>query len=294
VGHFYPVEIAGRPKPSNKDLEELCEQATGLPSFQKAFWGGGHPNWKLGDGGGILAVHPEVFMSQVKGGKGFFSFHPSNFDLFHDIIYTKIIGRSYHPDHSEIRQAQQDMADRLTPYLATEAVLLPHLDEAIAWLQDLLAANYRRFFRVLDAGCGIGLLGAHLMHLNNVKYMGFDTSSKYISLAQELMNRIGYAPFLFQADIFSDPLPDADVLVYLGAEDCPCDYGELLDVVSSYEYVLLTVMSKEGWLAAKSRGKEYIYIEEEDFDTKIRKDFQILAKSRAKRILYILKNKEMT
>ncbi len=145
---------------------------------------------------------------------------------------------------------------------------------------------------MIDAGCGIGLLGAYLVHYNNLKYTGFDIEPEFIHAGQVFFNLQGYCPKLYTANIYEHQ-PDGDILVFLAYEDCNPDYDELFSVCQKYPEVLITIVGESMLDRAEDRGKQYEYIGEEVFETKFKKAFDVVEKMPVlnKRTLYHLQRR---
>ncbi len=300
VGHSYSAECAVGPPPcpSNLDLAAMAKRLVGVPDFVGKYFKGKPPSWHITDGGGVNFFQSpehakEVFSLEDEKTPGFFSSHPIHYrQKGKDLLFTKAMGQPRHPSGEVISFVQRTMAKELTPYLATDIIFNPHLNDLVVHLSEMFKTDYRRHYTVLDAGCGIGLVGAYIMRYNNCSYIGVDIEEKFIKQARDFLGKLGYYPELRVADVFSDELPHADVFIFTGAEDCPCDYGKLLTISERYEHVFLTIMAKEAWEAAKQRGKNYVYISEEDFERVFAKKFDIVLKSKANRVLYHLKRKK--
>jgi hypothetical protein len=292
VAHAFSERIVSRPAFSNFEVVAWNDEKVGQPpSFLRAFFNGGQV-WKLGDGGGTLSTSPLVFLDLMRHGESaYLSFHPIHFRKDgEDLIFTKPIGYP-HPHSNFITSMQQALQGTITPYLAFPKELQPHLDEVSLWLEDYLTSRYRDVVRVLDAGCGIGLLGAHLMRFNNLRYEGFDIEPRWIEAGRAFMASLGYAPNLFVGNLFADPLPEADVLVFLAAEDCPCDYPRLYEVALGYPNFIVSIIGEEMYRRNLDEGKWRVYIGEECFEELFGEGFDIVEKSAHKRITYWLRRK---
>jgi SAM-dependent methyltransferase len=250
----------------------------------------GQKTQHLTDGGGILPYGGvSDFLEGLKPNDGaYLLLHPVHYERNGtDVIYAKRFGEAIDP-----RKAQEMIAEKTTSYLGMSIADIPHLDEAHRIITERAKERYRKMIRIVDAGCGIGLLGAYLLHYNNLKYTGFDVSPEFIEIGQEFFELQGYCPKLYVADIYEHQ-PKGDILAFLGYEDCDTDYDRLLEICTKYPEVLITIVSRSMHDAAEERGKHYYYIGEKEFEDKFGKAFNVVEKIvfRGKRTLYHLERK---
>lgn len=181
-----------------------------------------------------------------------------------------------------------------SPYL--ERPLNKHLHQA--WVFDLLqkVAKEREQVIVVDAGCGIGLLGAYLLNLTNITYIGVDMVEKFLEAGRELFRKLGHPSNLLCCDIYIDEPPKADVFIFLGYEDEFTDYQRLYDICKKYNEIMISIAGREMWEYTKSIRKypPLNFISEKDFEDLFLRDFLIREKKKIKRgrVLYWLQKSE--
>ena len=293
AAHYYNTSILPVPEFHNGHVESwshnlnLLQQEYYPRSFHHLHFNGVKTK-NLTDGGATLPKDGmEKFLENLEDtDKAYMSFHPIHFERNGtDVVYAKKISGGTGP-----RKAQESISQLLTPYLKTPMSELPHLYEAHRIIATRARERYREAIRVIDAGCGIGLLGAYLVHYNNLKYTGFDIEPKFVHAGQVFFDLQGYCPKLYAANIY-DHQPEGDILAFLGYEDCDTDYDELFGICLKYPEVLVTIVSESMRDRAKDRGKQYEYIGEEAFEAKFKKAFDVIEKIPVpdKRTLYYLK-----
>jgi hypothetical protein len=284
VGHFYSEKMVKKPKYTNVDIEKKSDETEGMPdSFLKTFFGSREGVFILRDSGGIITM--SINMAAKKNIKVLQT---------HPVYYVKKqggveflggIGRKKKPDKQEINHAQDKLVT--TPYLKQHLEKIGHMSYFMPLLKQIVNQRYKKLIRLVDVGCGIGLLGAHLLEYNNVKYFGVDVEPDFINTGKQLFESLGYGCPLYCGDVYKDELPDGDILVMLAYEDCPTDYYKLHEVLSKYDEILITIISKKRFEEGKKRGKKYWYIDPGEFE-KIFKDYKIIKKIEKSRILYWL------
>jgi len=168
-----------------------------------------------------------------------------------------------------------------SPYL--ERPLNKHLHQV--WVLDLLqkVAKERKQTTVVDAGCGIGLLGAYLLNLTNIMYIGVDRVEKYLEAGREMFRKLGHYPSnLLCRNIYSDKLPKADVLIFLGYEDDFTDYQQLYNVCKKYDEIMISIVGREMWEYTESIGTNpsFNFISEEDFEVIFLRGFLVKEKKK--------------
>jgi len=184
---------------------------------------------------------------------------------------------------------------RTSPYL--ERPLNKHLHQA--WVFDLLqkVAKEREQFTVVDAGCGIGLLGAYLLNLTNITYIGVDRVEKFLEAGRELFRKLGHPSNFLCCNIYIDELPKADVFIFLGYEDEFTYYQRLYNICKKYNEIMISITGREMWEYTKSIRKNppLNFISEKEFENIFSKDFLIREKKKIKRgrVLYWLQNSEI-
>jgi len=130
-----------------------------------------------------------------------------------------------------------------SPYL--ERSLNKHLHQA--WVLDLLQkiAKERKQTTVVDVGCGIGLLGAYLLNLTNITYIGVDRVERYLEAGRKLFRKLGHYPSnLLCRNVYSDKLPKADILIFLGYEDEFTDYQRLYNICKEYNEIMISIAGR--------------------------------------------------
>lgn len=298
VGHYYSERMAPIPQYDNVAVELKSGQnhdvyATPLP-FIRACLSGQHV--RLGDGGGSIAQDVSTWIDSLNGKfDAYLSFHPVHFrsDGNGNVVYAKRLCIPKLITEQEIEQAQDGVLSKLPPYFSTHVRNKFYLSYTLRVLNDILNHEYRKLIRIVDAGCGFGLLGAYLMWRHNAKYIGIDLEQKFINVGHEFYRSLGYAADLRVDDLYSTDIR-GDVLVHLAYEDCEVDYDYLLSICKNYSWVIITIVSKEMLESAKRRGKDYVYIDHEKFERTYGQFFEIPFKARAEggRILYCLRQKK--
>lgn len=293
VAHYYNTSSLPVPEFHNGHVEawshnlNLLQQEYYPQGFHRLHFNGVKTK-NLTDGGASLPEGGlEKFLESLGDtDKAYMSFHPVHFERNGiDVVYAKKIGGDIGP-----RKAQELISQLITPYLKTPMSELPHLYEAHRIIAIRARQRYREMIRVIDAGCGIGLLGAYLVHYNNLKYTGFDLEPEFIHAGQVFFDLQGYCPKLYAANIYEHQ-PDGDILVFLAYEDCDTDYDEIFRICLKYPEVLVTIVSESMRDRAEKRGKQYEYIGEEAFEAKFKKAFDVVGKLIVpnKRTLYYLR-----
>jgi hypothetical protein len=309
TGHSYSSDVVRQPEHTNIDIEDKSNRELGYPpSFPQAF------NIKpiIGRGvircadsaGRLVCIHEDDRLSSNirkwlislndDTESVYYLAHPVYYYVSNnDVIFSKRFGLKNKIIEVNISKALEitDRTYNLTSYLSHSLKDLPHQVEARSCLHKMVKENYRKLYTIVDAACGIGLLGAYLLDFNNVKYIGVDINSKFIEAGKHFFNLLGYQPQLIVSDLYNS-LPEGNVLVHLGYEDCDdVDYEKLYSIANNYNDVLITITGKDMYEEAKTRDKFYNFISEEDFENVFLKSFEIVKKVciPKKRVFYWLR-----
>lgn len=185
----------------------------------------------------------------------------------------------------EIKRIHQSM-EGMSPYLARPVREHLHLRWAYNRLWHLFHSNKDRFYTILDMGCGIGLLGAYLMRLRNITYIGTTKRRKGLQIGKAMFSRLNCDPdyYMFiQKNIeegSSSSFPRADVFVFMGYEDEFGDYQRLYEVSLGYREVFLSIISSEmkEYTIRVGCDPPFYFIPEGDFKSIFQESFILIEK----------------
>lgn len=199
----------------------------------------------------------------------------------------------------EIKRVHQSM-EGMTSYLARSIEEHLHLKWVYDRLRCFLCVHGDKFHIVLDMGCGIGLLGAYLMCLKNVGYIGVDKEIKFLKIGGEMFERLGFVPGSYafvRKDIRKDlTSPVTDIFTFTGYEDEFGDYQRLYEVCLGYKDVFLSIIGREMWEHTIKVGCDppFQFISEREFETIFREGFSLVEKFQfpGGRVMYWLRGKD--
>lgn len=276
------------------DLEHISGKSPDLPDPFISKYFKGNPS-KLGDGGGVIRRDVLKWIALLRDDQeAFLLTHPVHYAASgRDLYYTKRLGRSSLPTREEIRLIHKSMKSELTPYLGMPINEQYHLFWTLQLIEEeLLAGRYRELVTIVDAGCGIGLLGAYLLGFHNVKYVGYDMEKKFVEQGRAFFHALGCTPDLRVANFYQYH-PPGDILCFLGYEDCEVNYPRIYEICRQYPEVFITITGRAMMEYARKRGKHYAYISEKYFEEIFSEDFDVARRFRrdGKRTLYHLKRR---
>lgn len=296
TGHFYSATVADSGSYNNVWLERISSNYGGPLSFSDIFE---VENGRCADSGGkIVCIEDRLITSDIDKWvarlqqHGYFLAHPIHYCIDgEDVMYIK---KDSLDETRTVNEVLEETGEKfnLSTYLRHPLELIPHQTEARKLLSQFFTKNYDKMYTVVDVACGIGLLGTSLLKFHNVKYIGVDMTERFIRAGKYLFNELGYAPQLIVSDFF-EYTPDGDIMILLGYEDCPIDYNKIHDIACKFEDVMITIVGREMFEFAKTYGKEYNFISEEDFESIMLGDFSIVKKIciPKKRVFYWLRRK---
>ena len=276
VGHLYSERVIKKPEFNNVTIEQDLVNHPELPQSFYSFFS--KRQRLISDSGGIIFSDPIDVIKNASNSESYFClFHPIHYRFDGKVTYTKRLGGTGISSIEDIDRAQKSIG-HITTYFSNGLANIPTLVYANNILNKIVNKRYRSKVVILDAGCGIGLLGAPLMLSNNVKYIGLDIEEKFITAGRRMFDYLGYEPQMIVGDIFKTQ-PKADVFVFLAYEDCPIDYDKLLKLIKeNYKTVVMTIVTENRYEIAKKKGKKYWYIPEEKFESVMLEEYKIISK----------------